>query len=753
MDAHRAGRYIGQRLPRVEDQPLIRGEGRYVGDFHDSAQWVAAIVRSTHGHAKISSIDASSAEKVPGVHGVYTAASHPELGRPMPGDGTPSQSPLARDRVRYVGEPVAMVLADNRYIAEDAAELVAIQYQALPAVTSIEQAQTQDILLHPDLGTNTADQAHETRGTGSEAFAACDVIIEETFSMGRVSAQPMEPRGLFARYLPETGGLLVHYPTQSVFGAKGRIVEFLGLDPEQVQVVSPDVGGGFGAKNGAYPEEFLVTWAAIRFQRPVKWTGDRFEEFLATTHEREQVHHAKLGLTQSGRIVALEDIYYQDNGAYPNRGGIPFHHTVDNLIGPYDIPNVSIAGHMMLTNKVPQAPYRGAGRPQGHFVIERLMDRAAAALDMDRSEIRMKNLYTGGSVSGTGNFDSGDFRATFQTLLNQVDYTHREERRSQALAEGRYVGLGIANAVEISGGFGFEGAHLTLLEDGRVQLATGAVAHGQGHRTALAQIVADALDIRFEQIVVQEGDTRHIGRGIGTFASRTAIMAGNAAREGSQQFLAKLKNLAAERLEADSADIVWENGQFFVRGVPAHAVTLQDLAAYAKSNGQDAVAVEHYYQSKGAAYGFGSHAVTVEVDRATGGVRVMDYCIVHDGGRIINPLLADGQVIGGTVQGLGTALLEEMIYDETGQPLTTSFLDYQLPGAVESPDITIVHANFPAPGNPEGIKGVGEAGIIPSQAVVLSAIEDALKPLGVTLNHAPVTPKRLFQALEKRPAR
>ncbi len=738
---------IGRSLPRVEDIPLVQGLGQYVSDYHSPEQWVVAIVRSTHAHARILAITTEAAETMPGVHGVFTAFNTPLLGRAMPGHPEPAQSPLAVDRVRYVGEPLAFVLADDRYLAEDAAEMVSVQYEPLDPVTTIQQAMAGPTILHPTLGSNEADAVVKQYGRGAEALDEAEVVIEDTFAMGRVSAQPIEPRGIFARYVPEARGLLVHYATQSVFGAKARIADFLHLEPSQVDVVSPDVGGGFGAKNGAYPEEFLVTWAAMTFQRPIKWSGDRFEEFLSTTHEREQVHHAKLGLTRTGYIVALTDTFYQDQGAYPNRGGIPFHHTVENLMGPYDIPHVAVHGYMMLTNKVPQAPYRGAGRPQGHFVIERLLDRAADTLGMDRAALRMKNLHTKESPVLHANFDSGNFAATFQKLLDLIEYRTFADRQREALQEGRYVGLGLANCVEISGGSGFEGARFILGCDGTVELSTGAVSHGQGHRTALAQVTAEELGISVGDVIVHEGDTRRIGRGIGTFGSRTMIMAGNAARQGAREFLSKLQAAAAEKLEAAPADIAFEHGHFFVRGVPSITMTLKDVAQFLMEEGRAALAHEAYYQSQSLAYGFGSHAVIVEVDTNLAAIRLLDYRIVHDGGRIINPLLTDGQVIGGAVQGLGTAIFEEMIYDETGQPLTTSFLDYPLPGSAELPDVTVVHTNFPSPNNPEGVKGVGEAGIIPTQAVVLSAVENALAAIGVRLNDAPITPNRLFHAI------
>ncbi len=738
---------MGRPLARVEDDRLLRGQGRYVSDIVEADQWTVVLVRSTHAHARIVEIDTRAAEQSPGVHGVFTAANTPDLGRPMPADGQPPQSSLATDRVRYVGEPVAAVMADNRYLAEDAAELVTITYEPLTPITNIEEARRADVLLHPQLHSNEADSIEENIGLGRAALERSDIVVEATLSMGRVSAQPMEPRGIHAVYSPKSEDLTVHYATQSVFAARERIAEFLSLDKENVRVIAPDVGGGFGAKNGAYPEEFIVTWLAYHYHHPIKWAGDRFDEFLGTSHEREQEHHVKLGLRNDGTILAFVDEYYQDNGGYTSRGALPFRNTVRNLLGPYDIPNAYIHGHLMLTCKVPQAPYRGSGRPQGHYVIERILDRAADTIGMDRVDIRLKNLYRPYPGSANPRYDTGEYAETMQRLLEHIDLKALRARQREEWQRDRYLGIGIANYVEISAGFGFEGARLTLLEDGRVQLGTGAVAHGQGHQTALAQIVSETLDIPFDQVVVREGDTAMVGRGIGTFGSRTMIMAGNAATEGSRQFLEELKKLAATRLEAHVDDIVWQASHFHVKGVPSLALSLQDLAGYATEKGLAPVTHESYFQSQKPATGFGSHALMVEVDIHKAAIRLLDYVIIHDGGRIVNPLLANGQVIGGTVQGLGSALLEEMIYDDAGQPLTASFMDYLLPGSAEMPDITLLDANILSAANPEGIKGVGEAGIIPSQAVVVSAVEDALQPLSVWINHAPVTSKRLFQAL------
>lgn len=744
--------YVGRPLPRVEDEPLVTGRGRYVSDVHCDGEWVMAVVRSTYAHARIGGIDAEEARALPGVHAVVTARDLPDLARPL-ADGTkvPVRA-LAADVVRYVGEPVAVVLAEDRYVAEDAAERVDVTYVPLEAVADVDAALADRVILHPELGTNVVDHVHFTRGEGARALERAEVVVTATLRMGRVSAQPMEPRGVVATYDAETDRLTVYHSTQAVHRARDRIAAFLGVTPDRVRVITPDVGGGFGVKNGAYAEEALVAYLARHFRRPVRWAGDRFEEFLATYQEREQVHHVRLGLTRAGEIVALVDTFHQDNGAYAAGGPTVARTTARNLIGPYRIPHFAIDGYTVLTNKVPVAPYRGAGRPQGHFVIERMLDRAADTLGMDRAAIRAKNLvrpedlpYDAGVPDVV--YDSGDFPRALADLLAHIDYEGFRRRQADLRREGRRIGLGLACYVEISGGFGFEGARLTLLADGRVEVATGAASQGQGHRTALAQIAAERLMRPLEAVVVVEGDTGRIERGFGTFGSRTMIFAGSATTAAADDLAERARRAAAERLEAAVDDVELAPDGFRVRGVPGRTLGWAELARWRAARGEPPLAAESYFATNIPTFGFGAHALEVAVDPETARVSIERYVILHDGGTVVNPLLSDGQVVGGAVQGLGSALTEEMVYGPDGQPLTTTFLDYHLPGAAEMPDIEVLHRNYPAPTNPRGFKGVGEAGIIPSQAVVLAAVEDAFRDRGLKLDQAPVTPRRLFEAL------
>lgn len=757
--------YIGQRRTRVEDARLVQGQGRYVSDVAWPGQLVMAVVRSTHAHARIRAIDGSEALRSRGVFGVYTARDLGGLNRPMPMGIVDTsfepalQTPLAADKVRYVGEPVAVVLAEDRYLAEDAVEKVRVDYEPLEPVIDLDEAAADRVLIHEARGSNVLGGFEHTVGAGEAALATADLVVEEVLRIGRVSGQPMEPRGVVARYDAEQGVLEVYLGTQSAHGAKGHLVAMLGLPPEKVRVIAPDVGGGFGVKMGAYPEDILAAYLALTLGRPVKWAGDRMEEFLATNQEREALHRVKLGVQRDGRIVALVDRFLQDCGAYTPMGSLIAHTTAINLAGAYRVPNLYVSYQLVATNKVPVGPYRGAGRPQGHFVIERMLDRAADRLGLSRIEIRRRNLippeampYDTGLVLRTGDpiaYDTGNFPEGFESLVAALE-PRLEERRRAAERQGRWVGLGVANYVEISAAGGFEGAIVEARPDGTFLVFTGAAAQGQGHRTTLAQVVADRLGVPFESVTVVEGDTALIARGVGTFSSRTMVMAGNAASQAATAMRQELLAAAAKELEVAVEDLEWEAGRIRVRGVPASALTLAEVVQRLLQS-QERVRTEAYFSAKGATYGFGSHGVIVEVDPATGGVSLRDYVMVHDGGQVINPLLADGQIIGAAVQGIGTALYEEIRYDPQGQPLNTTYLDYLLPGSAEMPDFELIHQRYAATNNPEGFKGLGEAGIIPSMAVVLSAVEDALAAGGVPASFAatPVTPEAIFAAMNQ----
>ncbi len=738
---------IGDALPRREDRRLLTGQGQYVGDLPEPGTFHLAFVRSPHAHARITNMRLDDALHAPGVMAVWDAAvlNMPPLPSfSMGGRFAPTPQPaLADGRVLFVGQPVAAVLADSRYRAEDAAELVDVSYE--PRTPTVDPRR-------PDAGpplhgdSNVIGETVLRHGDGRAALGAAAHVVSVNLRLGRVVGNPMEPRAVLVFVDESSGRLEVRAATQGVFGLRRSLSEWLGLDEGKVHVLVPDIGGGFGLKNRLYPEDAITAAMALRLRVPVRWTGDRQEEFLATNQERDQYHEASLGLDEDGRIVAVVVDYIQDGGAFCAAAAIPFGTTAISVPGPYRIPHLEVHGTLVATNKVPVGPYRGAGRPQGNFVMERLLDAAADTLGLDRLEIRARNLIRPQDLPyetpSRIRYDHGDFPAILERTASAVDYAHFRERQAAARASGRLLGLGIVDYVELSAGGGFEDAVYRLLPDGLVEVSSGSSSQGQGHETAFAQIVSERLGLPLQQIVIREGDTDRVSRGVGTFGSRSMTIAGNALAVGAEKFKAVVLERAAVRLEAAVEDLVYEAGAVSVAGVPRRHITLADLS---KSDGEPITATGSF-TSSGQEYGFGAHAVTVEVDSGTGLVRLLDYVVCHDGGRTVNPLLADGQTIGGTVQGLGTVLYEELAIDDAGQPQNASLMDYLMPAATDMPRFTILQQDYPSTGNPEGFKGLAEGGTIPPMAAVLSAVEDAFYPERPRLHTIPLNPESLAAA-------
>ena len=746
--------YIGRALPRREDARLTTGRGQYVGDIRVADCLHLALVRSPHAHADLVSVRADKARSLPGVVAVYQAG---DLNLPPfsalddPRIVAVPQPVLAHDRVRYVGEPVAVVVAESRYAAEDAAEVVEVDYHPKPAATDPEGAAP---ILHPGLDGNCAGRVTLIHGDGRAALTKAPVVVDVRLRLGRVVANPMEPRAVLALYDRASDGLTVYAATQSVFGYRRALAHVLGRSEASIRVLAPDVGGGFGVKNRLYPEDALAALLAIRLRRPVRWTGDRQEEFLSTNQERDQLHHATVGLDQAGRIIAVVDDFVQDNGAYTASGVSVLNTTAISIPGPYRIPHLDVVGRMVLPNKVPLGPYRGAGRPQGNFVMERLLDAAADRLGMDRVRLRRLNLirpadlpYVTAIPSGQQPlvYDHGDFPAVLNRLLSEPELAGFAERRAAALREGRRLGLGVAVYIELSAGAGgFEDAVYRLDPDGTVVVSLGSASQGQGHETALAQIAADRLDVPLDAVRIQEADTARVTRGVGTFGSRTTVVAGNAVADGARKFRRALLEVAAARLEAHVDDLEWGRGTIRVRGVPARGLTLAEIA---RDSAPEATGT---YTATRLEYGFGAHAAEAELDPQTGAVKVRRYWICHDGGRVVNPLLADGQTIGGTVQGLGTVLYERLAMDAAGQPQNASLMDYLLPTAADSPHFRVLSQEYASTGNPEGFKGLAEGGTIPPMAAVAAAIEDAARPDSIQICDLPVQPHRIWDQLHHR---
>jgi CO/xanthine dehydrogenase Mo-binding subunit len=782
-------RLFGERVERREEQRLLVGEGRFTDDFAPDAAH-AAFVRSEFAHARIVDIDVSGALDVDGVYAVYT---HDDLdgkfADPLPliipheaiADGR-TQYALAHDEVRYVGETIAMVVARDRYVAEDAADAILVRYEPLPVVAGIESAHG-DARVHTGRADNVVARVSEEHGKVDAAFAAAPHVFEWHLEIERSAATPLEGRAIVARFDDE-GALLVHDATQAPTGIRAGLSRLFDLDMTKVHVVAPDVGGGFGVKViQFYPEEVLVPLAARRLGMAVKWTEDRREHFVGSTHERKQIHEVRVAAGDDGRILALETSFLHDSGAYCPYGLIIPIISAAQLPGPYKLENYRYDFTALFTNRVPTSPYRGAGRPHGAFVMERVLDRLAAELGLDRVAIRRVNLiqpdefpYDVGVTFQDGGptvYDSGDYPAGLDRLVKEIDYEGFEARRAAARAEGRRIGLGIACYVEGTGIGPYEGAAINVQIDGTVTVATGLSSQGQGHETMLAQIVADELGVPLERIRVTTGDTRGLGYGVGTFASRTAVVSGNAVHKAAVEVRRQAAEIASRVLEVDPEDLEFTGGAVEIVGSPGRGLQIGELAAMAnplryafgEESAQAALLTRRMYASQevplpdgttpglnateyfspaSGVFGFGMHAAVVEVDEASCDVRILQYVVGHDCGRIINPVIVEGQMYGGVAQGIGGALYERMAYDEDGQLLNASFMDFLMPYATELPEPALFHTETPSPNNVLGVKGVGEAGTIPVAGALANAISDAI---GIQVDRMPISPSELFDLI------
>jgi carbon-monoxide dehydrogenase large subunit len=770
-------KHFGARVTRFEDPALLAGRGRFVDDIPLPNGLNACFVRSPHGHAKVRSIDPGAALAQPGIHAVLTAADLPE---PMRTERIPNlmanpsirimrtQHSLARGEVCYVGEAVAVVIADSRYIAEDAAALVAVDYDILPSVEDCREAVKPGApLAHSDIADNIAAALKMDYGDVDAAFAKAAYVLEEQYWMHRGGGMAMETRAVAASHDPVTDLLTVWSSTQTPHLGRGILADLLGRDLETIRMVAPDVGGGFGPKAPFYPEEAVIAAAAIQLGRPVKWFEDRREHFLCATQERDQYWTLAIAVDGNGKILGVRGTMLHDTGAFMPWGLIMPYIAAVTIPGPYVVPNYRLEMTVAITNKVATTPVRGAGRPQAVFAMERLMDRVARELKIDRAELRARNMiqpeqmpYSVGLIFRDGKpliYHGGDFPRSQRTAIKAAGYENFPQRQAKARAQGRYIGIGIANYVEGTGLGPFEGVTVRVLQNGKVAVATGATNQGQGQRTTLTQIVADRLGCRLEDVIMTMADTAAISQGIGAFASRQAVNAGSSAHMAGEAVRQKVVQLAARTLGVPASEIDVEDGRAIARAGNKPSISFGELARLAQGmpgvsfpDGQDA-GLEHtaYFTAPQASYCNGTHIVEVEVDPLTGGVTLLDYTIAHDSGTIINPLIVDGQVQGGTAHGIGNALFERMRYDATGQPLTTTFQDYLLPTAPEVPGCKIVHVETPNPLNPIGVKGAGEGGTIPAPAAIVAAIEDALSPFAVRFLEMPLTPERVVAALRE----
>lgn len=778
---------------RNEDPRLLRGLGSYVDDIDPPGVLHAAILRSPYGHARFSRVDTSAARAQPDVRAVFTAQDLGDFNQPAPlvvphpnlTHGR-TQKPLADGKVCFIGEAVAMVVAEDRYIAEDAVGLIEVDWEPLPAVVDFQHAADHGApLVHEDVADNVAARLVQTVGDPESAFRSAAHVFDETLYIERSCGSPIEARGVVAVWDAHHQSLMVWDATQAPLTIKNGLANMLGLPEFKVEVVAPDVGGGFGTKIMMFfPEEVLVPWAAIRLGQPVKWTEDRREHFIAANQERGQAHTARVAVDASGHILGVESAFIHDTGAYTPYGMIVPIITATQLPGPYRVPNYRSAFTVVYTNTPCVSPYRGAGRPHACFVMERLIDRIARELHLDPNEVRRRNFVQPDEFpwdvglpfqdGAPTRYDSGNYAAGLQMAEQMIDIPAFRAQQAAALADGRYLGLGFAAYVEGTGIGPYEGAHVRVEPSGRVLAMTGLTSQGQGHYTSFAQIVADELGCDVSDVTVVTGDTSRFNWGAGTFASRALVTAGNAMGLAARSVREKAAALAAELLEASPSDLEFVDGRVRVRGAPGRELTLGALAtaanpiryAYGKEASQAALQLvkpregavldvgqepgleaRGFFAPERATWASGQHAAIVEVFPATGDIRFLRYVVVHDCGVVINPTIVEGQIHGGVAQGIGGAFYERLHFDDSGQLLNASFMDFLMPTAVEVPEIEVAHIETPSPLNPLGVKGVGEAGTIPVAPLLAEAIEDALGPFGVRVREMPLSPGRIRELI------
>ncbi len=781
-------RLFGEPIARREDPRLVAGDGRFLDDLGAGAL-AAAFVRSPHAHARVVDVDVTGALDVDGLVAVYTyedldgrVAEPLPLLIPHPSMHAPRTAyPLANGVVRHVGEPVAMVVASDRYVAEDVCDRVLVAYEPLPPVVGIDAALRAEHAVHDDVRDNVAAHMIQEVGDTRAAIAAAPHRLELELQIERSASMPLEGKGVYARWDAADRSLRVYSSTQTSTSVRMALAAKLGVPVDRVEVVAPDVGGGFGVKIvHPWPEEVLVPWAAIRLGREVKWVEDRREHFVSAAHERGQRHKVRVGFDDDGRLLGLEVEFLHDNGAYTPYGIIVPIITSTQLLGPYKPGAYRVEFRSLYTNTVIVTPYRGAGRPQGVFAMERTMDAIAERLGRDRAEVREVNFirpdempYDHGLIFQDGRplvYDSGDYPASLAKLKKLVGWDEFEAFREQARTEGRRVGIGLACYVEGTGVGPYEGAHVRVETNGKVVVATGLTTQGQGHETVFAQVAASELGVPIDDVVVVTGDTRRFKYAVGTFASRAAVMSGNAVALAARKVRAKALRIAGEALEVDPADLEVVDGVVRVRGVPDAEIPLATVAVLAnplryafdeqaklatqfavgggaevppvRDDDEPGLEAAGWYSPIRSTFANGVHAAVVETDPDTAEVRILRYCVVHDCGRLINPRIVEGQIHGGVAQGVGGALYERLVYDEHGQLLNASFMDFLMPYASEVPTVETDHLETPSPLNPLGIKGAGEAGVIPGAAVFAAAISDAE---GLWIDRMPISPSELWE--------
>lgn len=796
-----SAKYVGQRVKRTEDPRLIKGLAHYVDDIRLPDILHVAFVRSVYAHARINSIDASAALASPGVVAVYTGLDAAEKIGPvpcasaLPGLKVPDHRVLATDKVYFVGHPIVAIVATDRYAARDAVDLVTVDYEDLPAVVDVEEAARGGQVIHESFGDNIAYKLTSGEGDIDAAFSSADHVVKQRIVHTRLAPIAMEPRGVLARYFPGEEELTVWSSTQIPHLLRTQLAIMIGIPENKLRVITPEVGGGFGSKLNVYAEEALIGWISVQLGKPVKWIETRRENMQATIHGRGQVGDIEIGFKNDGTLTGLRYSVFADLGAYHQllTPAIP---TLTGLMlsGAYKIPAIQMNITGCFTNKMATDAYRGAGRPEATYVVERALDLVAAELGVDPTEVRRKNFPTPDEFpfhTATGlDYDSGDYATALDKAQKIAGYLKLREDQKAARAAGRLIGIGVSTYVEICAlgpsqampAGGWESATVRIEPTGKVTVLTGASPHGQGQETSFAQIAADELGVDLNDVTVIHGDTGVVQYGIGTFGSRATAVGGTAVFVAIQKLKEKAHKIAAHMLQADATRLSFEGGRYSLQAATAAAatgtsepvvpvgeapagalpephtngkssLTIQDIALAAHlakelpPDTEPGLSATYFFEPKNFTFPFGTHIAVVEVDRETGDIKFLRYVAVDDCGKVINPLLVDGQVHGGIVQSIGQAMYEEVVYDEQGQLITGTLMDYAVPRASHVPNFELDRTETPSPVNPLGVKGIGEAGTIGATPAIVGAIVDALAPFGVKHLDMPVKPEALWRII------
>ena len=777
-----AGKIFGQPVSRLEDKHLLTGRAKFIDDIEIPGMLHAAFLRSDYAHAIIKSIDVSAAKEHPGVVAVYTAEDFGDYWRVGPLQVPPPSAikgsqfsarplpPIAKGKVRFSGEPIALVIAESRYIAEDALEDIIFDAEPLPAVIDLEKAwEDTSVLVHDDLPSNMAALVKQESGDYEAAKKQADVVISKRLVADHVIGGAMENRGLVVNWDEGRQELVVWATTQAPLPLRSAIAGRMGLAENQVRVITPYIGGGFGPKvMTSQADDVLLPWVSMQLNRPIKWIEDRRENFLATTSERDQVHHAEMALKKDGTILGFKDVFYHNTGAYDPYGMTVPLNTQTHTVSNYRVPNFYTEIRMVFTNEMVVTPVRGAGRSEGVFVMERMMDAAAKELNMDPVELRLKNLLvekefplnTGiiGQDFVVGVLDSGDYKNNLEKCIEAIDYEKfRKEIQPKARKEGKHLGIGVVAFTEGTAVGPYEGARITVGNNGLVSVSTGYSTQGQGHFTVFAQIVAEQLNVKLDKVKVITGDTLHFHWGAGTFASRGATIVGSAVHSAAVMVRDKALSTASKFLEVPEEELELFDGTVRVKDHPEESISLGELAGRAnpmrgavEADVKPGLEATAYYAPPHASTGSGACAMILDVDPETCKAKIERFVLVHDCGTVINPLLLEGQIQGGVSMGIGNAFYEKVVYDENGQLLTASFMDYLMPQATDMPKkMEIGHNVHPSPLNELGIKGVGEAGALPPSPAFCQAVEDALYEYKLDITESNLNPSMIYDYIKK----